>query len=221
MLRSRGQEGVATISIGDDVFTRLPPRALEAISPEVRDGDILLCAAKDPFSRLIGWSTKSPWSHVAVACRWPALDRLMAFECVEHLGVHAVSLSKFISQTSGGTRPYPGRILLARHDDLAKRDGDQGVDDLKPLVQFAIDHMGDRFSGGEVVKIATRILVGRIERHMPRSLGPSNEFICSEFVARCFQSIGIQIAWDGLGFIAPADFALDPKIQAVAQIQTR
>ena len=209
------------MAISDDVLTSLPPETLEAISPEVRDGDILMCAAKDPFSRLIGWSTKSPWSHVAIAWRWPSLDRLMAFECVEHLGVHAVSLSKFISQTSGGTQPYPGKIILARHDDLAKRDGDQGVDDLKPLAQFAIDAMGDRFSPGEVVKIATRIARRPDRPAYAQLTGPKDEFICSEFVARCFQRIGIQIAWDGLGFIAPADFALDPKIQAVAQIQTR
>lgn len=209
------------MAISDDVFTRMPPRPLESISYQARDGDILLCAAKDPFSRLIGWSTKSPWSHVAVAWRWPELGRIMAFECVEHLGVHAVSLSKFISQTSSGIRPYPGRILLARHDDLAERQASSEAGEPLPFAQFAIDHMGDRFSGGEVIKIATRILVGRVGRHMPRLLEADNEFICSEFVDRCFKSIGVHIAWDGLGFIAPADFARDPKVRAVAQIQTR
>ena len=56
---------------------------------------------------------------------------------------------------------------------------------------------------------------------MPKSLGPKDEFICSEYVARCFDKIEIQIAWDGLGFIAPADFAKDPKIHAVARFRTR
>jgi hypothetical protein len=56
---------------------------------------------------------------------------------------------------------------------------------------------------------------------MPLAMSARNEFICSEYVARCFQTIGIEIAWDGLGFIAPGDFALDPKIDAVAQFKTR
>jgi hypothetical protein len=203
------------MAFGADVLTDLPAEALAKIGPEVRDGDILLCAAKDPFSRLIGWSTKSPWSHVAVACRWPAIDRLLAFECVQHIGVHAVSIERFISQTSSGTHPYPGKIVLARHDDTP------GGEALKPLVDFAVDAMGDRFSPGEVIKIATRIAVGRLNRHMPKSLGAKNEFIGSEYVARCFRKVGVEIEWDGLGFIAPADFARDPKVRAVARFRTR
>ena len=75
-----------------DVLVDLPREDLPDITPKVRDGDILLCAAKDPFSRLIGWSTKSPWSHVALAYRWPAVDRLLVFECVQRIGVHAVPI---------------------------------------------------------------------------------------------------------------------------------
>ena len=198
-----------------DVLTTMTPEDLPEIDPKIRDGDILLCAAKDPFSRLIGWSTKSPWSHVALAYRWPAAGRLLAFECVQHIGVHAVSIERFISQTSSGTHPYPGKIVLARHDDMpAPRD-------LKPLADFAIDAMGDRFSPGEIIKIATRITVGRLNRHMPKALGAKNEFICSEYVDRCLRTVEIKIEWDGLGFIAPADFAFDPKVKAVAQFQTR
>jgi len=198
-----------------EVLTDLPPEDLPEIGPKIRDGDILLCAAKDPFSRLIGWSTKSPWSHVAIAYRWPAAGRLLAFECVQHIGVHAVSIERFISQTSSGTRPYPGKIVLARHAEMPEGEA------LKPLLDFAIDAMGDRFSPGEIIKIATRITVGRLNRHMPKSLGAKDEFICSEYVDRCFRKVGVEIKWDGLGFIAPADFAFDPKVQAVAQFKTR
>src|SRR5450432_1271050 len=203
------------MAFGADVLTDLGPEALPVIGPKVRDGDILLCAAKDPFSRLIGWSTKSPWSHVAIAYRWPAVDRLLAFECVQRIGVHAVSIERFISQTSSGGRPYPGKIILARHADAP------GAKALAPLVDYAVDCMGDRFSPGEIVKIATRITVGRLNRHMPKALEAKDEFICSEYVAKCFEKIGIKIKWDGLGFIAPADFALDTKVRAVARFKTR
>jgi hypothetical protein len=198
-----------------DVLTDLPCEDLPEIVPKVQDGDILLCAARDPFSRLIGWSTKSPWSHVAIAYRWPALDRLLVFECVQRIGVHAVSIERFISQTSNGTRPFPGKIILARHGDAP------GVRAFKPLADYAVDAMGDPFSPAEIIKIAVRIAVGRLNRRMPKALEAKDEFICSEYVAKCFEKVGIEIKWDGLGFIAPADFAFDPKVRAVAQFETR
>lgn len=209
------------MTISDDVLTRLPPESFEAMSRKVRDGDVLMCASHDPFSRLIGWSTKSPWTHVALAWRWPSLGRIMVFECVQHLGVHAVSLAKFISQTSSGVKPYPGKIILARHEDWAGGKSARTDEQMRRLADFAVDRFGDRFSSGEILKIAARIIAGRLNRPMPRSLGPKDEFICSEYVARCFEKIEIQIAWDGLGFIAPADFANDPKIHPVARFRTR
>ena len=66
------------MTISDTVLTKLPPLSYATIFKKVRDGDILLCAAHDPFSRLIGWSTKSPWSHVALAWRWDDTSFLSA-----------------------------------------------------------------------------------------------------------------------------------------------
>lgn len=203
------------MAFGPEVLTQLPPEPLVAVAPRVRDGDILLCAADDPFSRLIGWSTKSPWSHVALAYAWPETRRILAFECVQHLGVHAVAIERFISQTSTGAHPYPGKIILARHRSAPSADA------LKPLSDFAIDAMGARFSPIEIARIAARIALGRIERRMPAPIKAKNEFICSEFADQCLQTVGVHIRWDGLGFIAPADFALDPDVEAIAQFQTR
>jgi hypothetical protein len=56
---------------------------------------------------------------------------------------------------------------------------------------------------------------------MPKFLGAKDAFICSEYAARCFAAVGIEIEWDGRGFIAPASFASDPKVKAIAQFRTR
>jgi hypothetical protein len=138
-------------------------------------------------------------------------------ESVEKIGVRAVPLSSFISRTSSGVSPYPGRILLARHQGMAAKSRRQPM---RKMEKFAFDRLGDKFSTRETVKIALRIAFGRFERKMPHRLGAKNEFICSEYVARCFQELELEIHWDGLGFIAPCDFALDPRIEAVAQIKT-
>jgi len=205
------------MAIDPDVLTKLKPVPYAAIRDEVRDGDLLLCSATDSFSKLIRWATKSPWSHVAIAFRLPHVDRVIVLECVEKIGVRAVPLSAFIAQTSTGRKPYPGKILLARHKGLArKRTGPQ----LRKIYEFALDRCGDKFSPAEILRIGLRVLVGRLNRKMPRSLGPQDEYICSEYVARCLDQVGVQIAWDKCGFIAPADFGLDPHVEAVALIKT-
>ncbi|HWE45868.1 MAG TPA: hypothetical protein VG407_07550 [Caulobacteraceae bacterium] len=207
------------MAIPDDVIATLAPEPLETIGPKIKDGDILLCAAHDPFSRLIAWATQSPWSHVAIAYRWPALNRVMAFESVQKLGVRAVPIEKFISQTSDGTTPFPGDIILARHD--AWGDTKLAPENLKRFVEFAVDQFGDPFAPLEIAKIALRIMASRFVDHLPRALCPDDEYICSEYADKCFEHAGIDIEWDGLGFIAPSDFAHDPNVHAIARFKTR
>ena len=205
------------MAIADNVLSELKPQPYAKVRELVRDGDLLLCSATDPFSRLIRWSTKTPWSHIAIAYRIESLDRVMVFEAVEKIGVRTVPLSTFISKTSSGVSPYPGKILLARDQRI------EGLDDKKrrALYDFAFSRLGDRFAAGEILKIAVRLVLGRMARKMPKMLGAKDEFICSEYVAKCYAKAGLKIPWDGLGFIAPGDFALAPDVQAVAQIRTR
>ncbi len=89
------------------------------------------------------------------------------------------------------------------------------------MAGFAFDRLGEPFAMGEVPKILLRILLGGFDVRLPESLGPDDEFICSEYVARCYAAMGVEIPWDGLGFIGPGDFATDPAIRPLAQIQTR
>ena len=204
------------MAIADNVLTEMKPVAYAKARAMVQNGDLLLCSAHDPFSRLIRWSTKTPWSHIAVAYRIESLDRVMVFEAVEKIGVRTVPLSTFISKTSEGTSPYPGQILLARDQRF------EDLDDKKKRAMYdcAFAHLGDRFAPVEIARIAMRLLFGRTGRKMPRMLGAKDEFICSEYVAKCYAKAGLKIPWDGLGFIAPGDFARCPDVNAVAQIKT-
>ena len=209
------------MAIEDDVLVHMKPEPFGTISRRVRDGDLLLCAGDDPFSRLIGWSTKSPWTHVAIAYRWPSLGRIMAFEAVQQIGVRTVPLQTFVRQSSTGQKPYPGKIILARHEDYADKGGKAGGAAMRRVADAAVDRFGDRFAPGEILKIAARISFGRTGRKTPKFLGPRDEYICSEYAAKCLQAVGIEIEWDGRGFIAPSDFGADPRVKAIAQIRTR
>jgi len=206
------------MSIPEDVLETAEPQPYAKVRELVRDGDVLLCSANDSFSRIIRWATKSQWSHVAIAFRIESIGRVMVLEAVEKLGVRTVPLSAFITRTSSGVTPYPGRILLARHAAFAGRAASGRM---RRMAAFAFDRLGDRFAQAEVMKIVLRILFGRADAPMPRFLGPDDEFICSEYVAKCLAAAGVEVPWDGLGFVAPADIAADPKLSPVAQIDTR
>ena len=203
--------------IEPDVLKTLRPLAYAKVRGEVRDGDILLCSAHDPFSKLIRWATHSQWSHVAIAFRVESIDRVMVLEAVAKLGVRTAPLSTFIARTSSGTSPYPGQILLARHQAFTSRTTRSRM---QRMARFAFDRLGDRFATAEAIKILLRILLGRLDIKLPKSIGPEDEFICSEYVARCLHAAGVEVPWDGLGFISPADIAADPRVSPVARIKT-
>ncbi len=203
--------------IEEDVLKTLRPQAYAKVRAEVRDGDILLCSAHDRFSKLIRWATHSQWSHVAIAFRIEKIDRVMVLEAVKKLGVRTVPLSTFIARTSSGTTPYPGHILLARHEAFTDRTTRSRM---RRMAAFAFDRLGAPFANAEGIKILLRILLSRLDVRLPKSLGPDDEFICSEYVARCLHAAGVEVPWDGLGFISPADIAADPRVSPVAQIKT-
>ncbi len=205
------------MTISDAVFDELPPQPYAAVRDQVRDGDLLLCSATDNGSRIIRWATRSIWSHVAIAFWLAEIDRVLILECVEQIGVRAVPLSDFISRSSSGRHPYPGRILLARHLGVPM---DAGAATMKAMSKFAFDRLGDKFSNLETAKIGLRIALGRLNIALPGRVQSDDEYICSEYVAKCYACAGLPIAWDGLGFIAPSDIADDPRIVGVAQIET-
>ena len=202
--------GDDTVAIDNDILETTKAEPLEDVVRRIRDGDILLCSCDEPFSKLIRWATKSPWSHIGLAYRWQGVGRIMVFEAVQRIGVRTVPLSTFVSQGAAGKKPFPGKILLARHADYADKGGGHGSAAMKRLADFAIDRFGDPFAPG----------VSRAQ-WVERMIGPDDEFICSEYVAKCYEAVGIEIAWDGRGFIAPADFANDPNVKAIAQIKAR
>lgn len=203
--------------VPDDALERLAPRPYEALRTRIRTGDLFLCSGDDVFSRMIRAATRSPWSHVAIALRLDEIGRIVALEAVAKIGVRIVPLSAFVSSASNGRKPYPGRILLARHHGFQACADREAI---ARMVHFAVDRCGSPFAGGEMIKIAARIALGAFDREMPRILTPDDEFICSEYAARCYAQAGVEIPWDGRGFIAPADFAADPRTEALAQVQT-
>jgi hypothetical protein len=208
------------MSIPRDALEAMPPVPYAKLRDSLRDGDVVLCQGRDPFSKLIQWSTKSPWSHVGLVFRVDRLDRVVVIEAVEKIGVRAVALSDFVSRDSAGTHPYPGKILFVRHEELK---GDVSDPRVLELARFAFGRLGCKFAPGEIARIAMRIVDARVfgNRKTPKALLSKDEFICSEFVAGAYESAGLTIPWDGLGFVAPSDIADDPSLYPIAQADVK
>ena len=182
----------------------------------IASGDLLLCSGSGIFSRMIQAGTKSIWSHVGFVMRLDAIDRVMVLESVEPLGVRTVPLSKYLTDYDSKGNPYPGRLLIARHDDFKTR---ASPGKLRKFGQFAVDLFGYPYDKDEIAKIAARIAGSYLPFSSAdrKALRRDREYICSEYVWECYKSMGIRIEHDKKGFIAPADFARarEVKLQAV------
>ncbi len=182
----------------------------DSVRSDLKSGDILLCKGNVLFSNLIQKATKSIWSHVAFVIRLDSIDRVMVMESVESIGVRTVPLRHYVEDYKGEGKGYNGRLLIARHSDF---DDKINKIKLKNMSKFAVDRFGYPYDNDEIAKITARIL-GFFRRKSKND----NEFICSEYAYECYKSIGINFKYDKRKFIAPADFAKESKVNAIAEL---
>ena len=195
-------------------FMAMTAQPYAQVRSQLRTGDILLFSSVGGFSSVIEKATHSLWSHAGFIWRVGDrdLDRVLILESIENVGIRAVAASSRLNGTPAAPKPYGGRLLVARHRRLPHPTPAQVMTD---MTRFAIDHLGYPYSPGELVKIASRITLGLIGISLPGELVPTKAYICSEFVAKCFDAVGIDLAADREGFMAPADIAADPEVTAV------
>ena len=127
-------------------------------------------------------------------------------------------LSKYLTDYDNEGNPYPGGVAVARHSHFAARA--TGAK-LRRFGQFAVQLFGYPYDRGEIAKIAARVAASRLpfSRMEKSALRRDREFICSEYVWECYRDVGIRIAYDKRGFVAPADFAKADEVQLLAVLQ--
>ncbi len=196
-------------------FPSIPKRIYEDVRAEIRSGDLLLASGEYPFSKLIQKTPDSPWSHVAFVMRLDVIDRVMVLESIETKVVRTIPLSEYVRNFEGTGRGYRGRLAIARHR-LFQEKCDAAA--LQRMAQFAVDRFSYPYDEDEIARITLR-LVGAALGFKKRELKRGEEFICSEYVYECYQRIGIQIRYDSSGFVAPKDFANDPVVDLLWEIE--
>lgn len=184
-----------------------------AIRGVIRSGDLLLCSGSSPMSRMIQAATDSPWSHVGFVMRLDTLDRVMVLESVESIGVRACTLGSYVADYNGTGNPYPGRLVLARHTHVDLQDEASS----HAFSRIALDLLGYPYGTRDILDITVRIVGGKLGMAV-RPVRRDRTFICSEFVALVYESIGVRIPYDDLGFIAPKHFARCPEVTLFAEI---
>lgn len=197
------------MAVTTEQFEAMTPIPYSQAREGLRTGDILLFHAKNFPDDAIELATHSLWCHAGFIWRLPDVDRLLLLESVDKYGVRAMPLSTRVNEDSAHPKPYPGRLLVLRHVDFpAEPDNDK----IKAMTGFALDRLGYPYSALELAAIAARIAAGVAGLTLPGRLDPKNGYICSEYVAKCYEAMGIALAPDREGFIAPADIANDPGV---------
>lgn len=199
-------------------FPEDSPVDYATLRPHLRDGDILICSGRGLFSTMIQQATNSIWSHVGLILRLETLDRVMLLESVEPAGVRTVRLSKYLTGYADDA-PYQGGLAVIRHQAFTQR-ADPAA--LQTLARYAVDQFGHPYDKHDIARIAARIMSARVPftREQQNRIKRNQEYICSEYVARCYETVGIHVPWNRKGFIAPADFAADPQFNLVSVLQS-
>lgn len=204
------------MAVTAEAFLAMPQIPYSQARPELRTGDIALFHSINLGSEVIEFGTHSLWSHAAFVWCLPDVGRVMLLESMDTVGVRVMPMSTRINGCSAVPTPFQGKMLVARHDDFPNPPP---KDKLNAMTEFALDRVGFPYSFQELHQIALRIVLGMAGKIESGRLQLGTGFICSEYVAKCFDAIGIELAPDREGFIAPADIAADPKVRAVYSLK--
>lgn len=192
--------------MGTNKFNGLEKVNYPNIRRSIKTGDILLCSGDYCISKLIKYFSDSIFSHVAFVFHWN--ERILVFESVEDDGVRIIPLSQYIDNYENSKKPYQGQLFLARHKT--------GLSQLaiNNMLGEATNLLNRNYGFADIVKIAWRIVTGLGEHK------PNDEYICSEFVDKCFKEIGITLERGDSGFIYPEHIAADQNVEPLFELLT-
>ncbi len=199
-------------------FDVLPSMAYQDLRNRIHNGDLLFCGGQFAFSKTIRYlSGCSKVSHVGIVYWWN--DRLMLLESVETDGVRIVPVSQYVGNYENTEKPYNGRLYLAR-DQRLFRPPENEVDLARSIRNPKVEQvLGDaasllnkKFSFKDVFIFFLQGNTGRFQHE------ENDQFLCSEFVARCYAGVGIDYSGDGRGFVAPEHIAMSEHIDVLVEI---
>ena len=166
------------------------------------------------MSKMIQAATGSPYSHVAFILRLDNIDRVAILESVESIGIRVCMLGSYVNDYNGSGAPYPGRLYIARHNQMNLQEDMN----LLTFSRTAVDLLGYPYGTRDILNITARIVAEKLGM-ATRPARIDRTFICSEFVMTVYQSIGIHVPYNTINFISPGDFAACPEVSILWEIE--
>lgn len=204
------------MAITSQQFESMPPIGYLEIRNQLETGDILLFHSTGFPELAIEWGTNSLWCHAAFIWRLEDLNRVLLLESMDKVGVRCMPMSTQVNGNAASPTPYPGKLLVLRHAAFPAKPN---MDKVIGMTAFALDRLGFPYSNEEIKEIVWRIAEGLAGHIETDRLNPKNQFICSEYVAKCYEEMGVKLAPDREGFIAPGDIARDPHVQGLFSLK--
>lgn len=200
-------------------FDALPTVTYKELRDRIHNGDLLFCGGNFAFSKTIRYlSGRSKVSHVGMVYWWN--DRLMLLESVETDGVRIVPVSQYVGNYENTGKPYNGRLYLARDvrlyrppTSIIEMASAMRNPRVEQLLGDAASLLNKKFSFKDVLIFFLQGNTGRFQHE------DDDEFLCSEFVAKCYAGIGIEYPGDGHGFVAPEHIAASEHVKVMVEIR--
>jgi len=175
----------------------------DEVRDQIRNGDVFMYKGKAIFSSIIRWVTRSPYSHAGMAAWWN--ERLMVMEAKGN-GVVASPFSRSIGHYKGGVEWLTCVKEISDEDRLR-------------MVVFAQEELGKSYGRWKAILLGIKIL---LERDLDRRdrLRAENKLFCSEYVARIYNSIGLDLKKQTSDrFMKPVDIANSPLLEKKGKIK--
>ncbi len=202
------------MAVTTEQFEALTPIPYSQARGQLRTGDIVLFHSSALPIELIEAFTDSLWGHAAFVLRLEDVDSTLLLESVHGHGVRAVAMSKRVNGSAAAPHPYPGKLLALRHRNFPHTDRAA----VSKMARFAVERLGYPYSMAEIALIASHIAAAKVGQRLPGHNDPQSAFVCSEYVAKSYAAMGIALAPDAEGFVAPADIANDLDVYPVCAI---
>lgn len=169
----------------------------EAVKKEIKDGDILLYSGRNPVSLAIRFFTWSRYSHAGIAVRWN--DRLMAMESIWPMVI--------VNPLSLSLQRYKGGV------DWCSCVEEIPDDRRLAMIKFAQKQLGLRYSLLKLFSFLLVVFLKRRTTEQDRLKRYETEVTCSEYVARIYNSIGLDLMkYKADRFTTPKNIADSPLL---------
>jgi hypothetical protein len=154
---------------------------------QIQDGDVLMYSGRRWVSLLIRFFTWSRFSHAGIVVRWN--DRLMVMESIWPM-VILNPISYSLGRYKGGVDHY------SCNEEEIPPENRLDADRRLKMIKFAQKELGRPYSLRKLISFLFGVFFKRKTTEEDRLKRYETEFTCSEYVARVYNYIGLDLMKD-------------------------